>query len=85
MKKTKIGRIIHYFDKIQVGVINVLDKEIKVGDQIWVGGDDGFSQAVTSMQVDHKSVEVTKAGNEVAIKLDKESRAGAEVFLIDAD
>ena len=74
-----IGEIIHFFDKIGVGVIK-LKGTLSVGDTIVVKrGEQEFSQTVDSMQVDHESVEKAKKG-EVGLKLSEKTKEGALVF-----
>ena len=34
MKKTQIGQILHYYDKIKVAVIKLKKGDLKVGDEI---------------------------------------------------
>ena len=73
----KIGTVTHYFDHIQVAVLDLTGK-IAVGDQITVLGKTGpkFSQTISSMQVDHNPVEVAKKGDEVAVKMDMPVKTG---------
>lgn len=81
----KIGQITHYFDKISVGVLSIEEGQIKLGDQVQIGVDDGketFTQTISSMQVDHQPVELAKAGDEVGFKLDKPAKSNTLVFLI---
>ena len=76
----KLGKIIHYFDKIGVAVIK-LDAPLKVGDTVNVKGKTSdFEQAVGSMQVDKKPVEAGKKGDEVAVKLDSPAKEGDMIF-----
>lgn len=68
--KKEIGRVIHFYGQIKVGVIK-LSTTLKVGDKIHIkGAHDDFEQKVGSMQLDHKSVTQGKKGQEVAIKVD---------------
>lgn len=76
----KVGKIIHYYDKIGVGVVR-LENVLGVGDTIHVKGKTAdFEQAVESMQVDHKSVGSAKKGEEVAVKLAEKAREGDTVY-----
>ena len=60
MTDTKIGKIVHYYDKIGVAVINVL-APIKVGDRVKISGHDNeFEQTIDSMQVEHQNIEQAK-------------------------
>lgn len=79
--KDKIGKVVHYYDKIGVGVI-VLEKGLKVGDKVrFEHGDDGFEQIIESMQLEHKQIEEGKKGQEVAVKVDKETKSESLVYL----
>lgn len=76
----QIGKITHYYDKIEVGVVR-LDAEFKVGDTIHIKGKvTDFEQAVKSMQLDHKNTDVGKKGEEVAFKLNEKAREGDVVY-----
>lgn len=80
MEEQQLGKIIHYFDKIGVGVIK-LDATLKVSDTIHVKGKTSdFEQAVESMQVDKKSVQSGKKGDEVAVKLDQPAKEGDAIL-----
>ena len=81
MSKGKpIGKVVHWYDKLGVAVVK-LNKMLKVGDQIKVKrGDYEFTDTVTSMQLDHKPVSSGKKGDEVAVKVSKQAKEGAEVY-----
>jgi putative protease len=77
-----IGRVTHYFDKIGVAVLE-LKGILKVGDSIkFSGHDQEFTQVVSSMQVEHKSIEKAKKGDDVALKVDKPVKEGDKVYLV---
>ena len=79
--KDSLGKVIHYYDKIGVAVIK-LDKPLKVGDKVkFVHGEDSFEQAVESMQLEHAQVKSGKKGQEIAVKVDKETKSGTQVYL----
>ena len=83
MSYVKAGKITHYFNKIQVGVLQVTDNPISIGDTILVGEEGmGFTQKVGSMQVDHDQIEEAKVGSEVGLKLEKEAHSGDVVYLV---
>ena len=83
MSNQLVGKITHYFDKIAVAVLEVTQGEVKVGDTIQIGEDGlGFSQTVDSMQVDHASVNVAKAGDEVGLKVIQEVKKGDNVYQV---
>ncbi len=77
-----IGKITHYFTNIGVGVIELTEGNLKVGDKIHVrGATSDFEQTVDSMQVEHESVEAAKKGQAVGLKVDQQVREGDEVYL----
>lgn len=81
MPDFKVGKVIHYYDKIGVGVV-ALTGNLAVGDTIKVVLKDGeeFTQKVESMQIEHEQIKEAKKGDEAAVKLDKLVKRGAEVF-----
>ena len=81
MKDGLVGKVIHYYDKIGVAVIK-LEKSLKVGDNVkFVHGENEFTQSIESMQLEHVQVESGKKGQEVAVKVDKETKSGTQLYL----
>ncbi len=79
--KVFIGPVTHFFDRIQVAVIDITGTAIKVGDQILIKGKAGsFSQKVVSLQVESKDVASAAKGVLVGLKLNKPARVGDQVF-----
>ena len=80
-KDNPIGKVVHWYDKLGVAVVK-LNKALKVGSQIKVKrGDQEFTDTVTSMQLDHKPIDAGKKGDEVAVKVSKQAKEGAEVYV----
>lgn len=78
-----IGKITHYFNKISVGIIEITDGELKVGDTIHIKGHTSdFTQPVTSMQLEHASIEKAKKGDAIGIKVDSPVHEHDEVYLV---
>ena len=83
-----VGKITHYYDKIGVAVVNVLAK-IKVGDTIRIKAPEGspretdFTQAVSSMQIEHKDVEEAKKGESIGLKVKEHAREHDKVFVVE--
>jgi len=76
----QIGKIVHYYDKIGVGVLR-LEAGLKAGDMIHVKGKTSdFEQTVGSMQLNHKDIDSAKKGDEVAIKLNEKAKDGDTVY-----
>ncbi len=75
----KIGKVVHYFDKIMVAVVK-LSRALKVGDTVqFTGHKLDFTQTISSMEVDHLPVKSGKKGDEVAMKVDMPAKDGMEV------
>ena len=82
MAENEIGKVIHYYSKIGVGIIR-LSGALKVGDVIhFKGGGTDFTQTVKSMQIEHASIEEAKAGQEIGIKTESAVKDNAVVYLI---
>ena len=80
--KDLVGKVIHYYDKIGVAVVK-LGKALKVGDKVkFVHGENELEQVIESMQLEHEQVKAGKKGQEIAIKVDKETKSGTEVHLM---
>jgi len=80
-----IGWVIHYFDQIEVGVIE-LTEDLVVGETIRIvgGKDTDFKQIVESMELDHEKIEKAQKGKEVGLQLKKKAREGYKVYRIKA-
>ena len=78
-----VGKILHYFSDIKVGVIKV-SGVLSKGDKIRIMGGEStdFNQNVDSMQVDHKEVKKTKKGDSVGLKVKEKVREGYKVYKI---
>jgi putative protease len=77
----KVGRVSHYYDKINVAIVD-LDSDLAPGDKIRFvrGGEDLFEQDVESIQIEHEKVKMARKGDCIGIKVVKPVREGAEVF-----
>lgn len=79
----EIGRVIHYFSKIGVAVIELKDS-LRVGEQIKIRGRGReFSQVVESMEVDHKKINEAKPGEKVGLKVVQKVKEGDLVYKIE--
>ena len=83
MADFKVGKVTHYYDKIQVAIVE-LDSDLAVGDKIKFarGGEDMFEQEVSSMQVEHNQIESAKKGDVIGLKADQGVKEGAEVYKV---
>ena len=70
MVEEKIGIVEHFFTNVGVAAIKITAGELKVGDTIHiVGAHTDFKQKIDSMQIDRKSVDSVKSGDDVGIKV----------------
>jgi len=76
----EVGRITHFFSKINVAVIE-LTAPLVVGDNILVKGPStDFEQTVESMQIEHKNIQRAEAGQSVGLKLVQRARERDAVY-----
>jgi selenocysteine-specific translation elongation factor len=81
-EKKLIGKVTHFFSKINVAGIQLSDT-LKVGDKISIeGATTNFEENIDSMQIDNKSVDEAKAGDLIGIKVKDKTRVGDNVYLI---
>jgi len=86
MMEEEIGKITHYFSKINVGVLELSQGVLKVGDTIHIKGHTtDFYQKVESLQVEHAPVEVAKPGQPVGIKVESPVREHDLIFKVTED
>lgn len=82
MEKKEVGRVSHYFGKPKVAAI-VLSDELKVGDRISIEGHTtDFEMVVQSIQIEHDSLEVAGAGDQIGIKVPERVREHDAVLRI---
>ena len=75
----EIGKVIHWFDKINVAVLK-LSAPLKKGDVVSVKrGEKEFEETISSMQIDHEDVSAGKKGDEVAVKFSNKTKEGAMI------
>jgi putative protease len=69
MQEKEIGKITHYYNHLNVGIIELSDA-LSVGETIHVKGySEDFSQTVDSIQIEHANVSSAKAGDVIGIKV----------------
>ncbi|MBI4241503.1 MAG: hypothetical protein HY613_07275 [Candidatus Rokubacteria bacterium] len=79
----KVGTVTGYYAKIGVAAIRLTDGELRVGDRIRIHGHTtDFTQAVESIQVEHRPVELAERGSEVALKVPERVRLHDQVFRV---
>lgn len=79
----QVGKVTHYYDKIGVAVVDVINQPLKVGDEIKISGHDKeFNQKVASLQVEHEQVREIKAGDSGGMKTEQPVKPGDVVYLV---
>ena len=79
-----VGRVTHFFDRIQVAVIRIDTGQILKGETIVIRGKTTkeIRQKVSSMQVESVDVAVAKKGQLIGLKVIKPVRVGDEVLKV---
>jgi translation elongation factor EF-1alpha len=81
-KLEEVGKVAHYFTKIEVAVID-LTAPLSVGDRITIkGATTDFEQTVDSMQIEHENVKAAKAGDSIGVKVKERVRESDVVYKI---
>ena len=79
--KKLVGKILHFYPKISVAVIEVA-APLSKGDKISIEGHGkAFEQTVGSMQIEHEQVAVAKKGQSIGMKVAEEVKEGDLVYL----
>jgi len=82
MKEKLIGKITHYFDKINVAIIE-LSGVLKIGDRVHIkGSSTDFEQDISSIQIEHENMKKAKKGDAIGLKVDEKVREGDEVLIM---
>jgi len=79
----EIGKITHYFSKINVGILELSKGTLQVGDTIHIKGHTSdFYQKIESMQLEHDPVDKVKSGESVGMKVENPVRENDAVFKV---
>lgn len=77
----KIGHVSHYYNRIGVAAIQIEHGELKKGDRIHiVGRDTDTEQVVTSMELEHHSIDEVHEGKSIGVKLEDRVHEKDEVY-----
>ncbi len=83
MAEREVGKVTHYYTNIDVAIVEVTDT-IKVGDRIHIqGATSDFEQDVTSMQIEHESIQAAEPGQVIGLKVEEKARGGDVVFVVE--
>ncbi|MCM8775425.1 MAG: hypothetical protein NC930_03630 [Candidatus Omnitrophica bacterium] len=76
-----VGYVTHYFPHVRAGVVKIKKGEIRRGDLLYFKGHTtDFKQVVTSLQIDHKPIEMARSGAEIGIEVKDRVREGDVVY-----
>ena len=79
-QETEIGNVMTYYSNIGVAAID-LTGNVKVGDTIIIRGyTTDVEHVIDSMEIDHKSVQEAKSGDEIGIKVASKLRKKDRVY-----
>lgn len=79
----QIGKVTHYYDKLGVAVVEIMNQALKVGDMVKISGHDKeFVQVVTSIQIEHANVPKADAGESCGIQVDQPVKVGDVFYLL---
>jgi translation initiation factor IF-2 len=79
----QIGKVIHFYDKIGVAIVEVLNQKLKTGDRVKLSGHDKeFNQDIGSLQIEHSQVREVDPGETVGIKVDQPVKTGDVLYLL---
>ena len=83
--EVEIGKVTHYYDHLNVAVLQLTDR-LKVGETIHIcGHTTNFTQMVASMEVDHHRVVVVEPGEDVALKVIEPVREHDTIYRVTKD
>ena len=83
MAEVELGKVTHYFGRIQVAAIEITQDTLAVGDTIHVKGHTSdFTQKVDTMQIDGQSVEEVTVGQSVGIRVAEHAREHDLVYKV---
>ena len=78
----QIGKVTHYYDKIQVAIVEILAQPLKVGDVVKISGHDKeFTQKISSLQIEHTQVVEASPGETVGLQVDQSVKSGDILYL----
>jgi translation initiation factor IF-2 len=84
MVRIQIGTVFHYYAKAGVAAIQIQAGELLVGDTIMIEGPSTtITMEVSSLQIEHLSVQKATAGQSVGIKVPDRARQGDKVYKIE--
>ena len=85
MAEQVVGTVSHYWGGLEVAGID-LSSDLHVGSTIHiVGHTSDFTQTVDSIQIEHETVDVAKAGDSIGIRVKERARVHDQVLVVASD
>jgi len=83
-QKLYVGEVVHYYPKISVAEVKIINNPMSVGDTIHIIGKTTgvVRQQVESMQIDRKNIETAERGMIVGLKTVERVRKGDKVYVM---
>ena len=82
MAEQEIGKISHYYNHLNVGIIE-LSAPLKIGDTIHIkGAHDDFTQTVGSIQLEHENAEKAEAGDSAGVEVSQKVHENDTVYKV---
>ena len=79
-EKKRVGRVSHFYNGINVAVVEV-EAPLKVGDLITIeGSTTNIQQKIDSMQVNHKNIHEAKKGDSIGMRVSDRVRINDIVY-----
>ena len=86
MEEQEIGYISNFLNKISVAIIEMTDGTLAVGNTIHIlGRSTDFTETVSSMEIDHVSVDTVKKGDSLGLRVSENSRRKDKVYKVIED
>lgn len=80
MEKQLIGKVVHFYPKISVAVVE-LSAPLSVGDRIMVESQAGsFEQVVSSMQIEKSNIASAMPGQSIGLQTEQRAHKGNKVY-----
>jgi len=84
MPEKLVGKIKHYFSHLGVGVIELKNGVLKVGDTIHIKGNTSdLTQKIESLQIEKQQVEKIGPGESAGLKVTDHVRDNDDVYLVE--
>ncbi|MCX7847862.1 MAG: translation elongation factor-like protein [bacterium] len=83
MAEILIGTVVDYFTHVQVAAIEITADELRLGDTIHIlGHTTDLTFPVTSLQLEHHSIERAVPGQVVGVKCEERARKHDKVYKV---